>query len=160
MKTLDLLGKTIGKLWICVQGPSNSGTYWFCKCDCGNEVLVRGSSLVSGHTKSCGCLQKEKVTKHGGWVGSKESPEYRSWLSMKSRCLNKKSPDYLRYGERGIKICKEWKFSFKNFIQDMGKRPSLEYSLDRIDNSGNYEKSNCRWATMKQQSNNRRKRSN
>lgn len=86
----------------------------------------------------------------------RKTPEYVAWWSMRGRCLNKKdSEDYKRYGERGITVCREWD-SFENFLKDMGRRPSEDYSLDRIDNNGNYEPSNCRWATKKQQSRNRR----
>lgn len=91
--------------------------------------------------------------KHGGTM----STEFKSWTSMKSRCLNKLHNSYARYGGRGITICERWIHSFENFLADMGKKPSLDYSLDRINNDGNYEPSNCRWATRNEQQNNTKK---
>ena len=94
------------------------------------------------------------LRQHGLW----NTPEYRSWSQMKARCLNPKAQNYHLYGGRGIKICAQWLNSFPTFLADMGKRPSLAYSLDRINNNGNYEPTNCKWSTATEQSNNRRKR--
>lgn len=119
--------------------------------------------LASGNTKSCGCLRRETTSLVGlakKTHGMRDTPEYGVWANMKDRCYNPSSEDYKNYGGRGIKVCERWLNSFENFYEDMGEKPwsKLLYSLDRINNDGNYEPSNCRWATVKQQVNNRRKR--
>lgn len=113
---------------------------------CGNLFVARRDNVRSGNTKSCGCLKKP----HGMW----ESSTYISWEQMKQRCLNEKAPNYPLYGGRGIKICQEW-LDFKNFYKDMGDRP-LGKSLDRINNNGDYEPSNCKWSTRSEQQKNKR----
>ena len=148
-----------------------------CQCECGNKTEVRKDALKAGRVKSCGCKKKRDAeanatrkkeekerrkkereskphpnARHGMW----KTPEYKAWQSLKQRCNNENCHNFKDYGGRGISVCDRWMNSFENFYEDMGDRPGGYYSIDRIDVDGDYEQSNCRWATRSEQQKNRR----
>lgn len=122
-----------------------------CRCDCGNSIIVQEVNLKCGGTRSCGCLQQE-VRRSTRWMihGKSSSPEFSSWAHMLERCYNPKHDSYHRYGGRGITVCEDWRTSFLQFFKDMGTAPE-GFTIGRIDNDGNYEPSNCRWESQKDQ---------
>ena len=130
---------------------------WLCRCDCGLTTEVATRSLRSGHIRSCGCLLTKARASFGDRMrthGSSDSREHHSWSGMKGRCNNPQNPNYKSYGGRGIKVCQRWEASFSDFLADMGICPN-GMSLDRIDVHGDYEPSNCRWATSAEQAANK-----
>lgn len=155
----DLTGQKFTRLLVVERDSVSSGgnMIWQCVCDCGVRVSVRAGNLVSGNTKSCGCLKKEFASSafktHGLTVGGNKSAEYKVWQGIRRRCNNRNDATFRNYGAKGITISKEWD-SFETFINDMGVRPSSLHSIERINNGLGYNKDNCKWATKKEQARN------
>lgn len=158
-KLIDLLGRTFGRLTVSDRAANSKhgNARWVCSCECGAICIVNSRSLTCGLTRSCGCLKQERAavtkTKHGHCRYRQSTQAYRAWVNMRSRCLNPNSTRAHRYNARGISCQPDWAL-FENFLRDMGEPPQ-GFSLDRIDNDGNYTRSNCRWADLPQQANNR-----
>lgn len=154
MKGPNMVGLTFGRLTVLSRLPSDmhGNAKWLCRCECGNESTPLGQALRSGATHSCGCLAVEKASANKTH-GASHTAAYKAWFGMLQRCTNPNNGKWHRYGGRGIAVCDRW-LSYENFLADMGPRPAA-MTLDRRENDGNYEPSNCRWATQKQQGNNR-----
>lgn len=157
MKKINLLGKRFGRWLVVAPTKSKTKTKWICQCDCGAKKPVRSSSLVNGDSVSCGCYADELKHKYIGTSINWKSPEYYVWSAMIQRCHNPKTTGYHNYGGRGISVCPEWRGSFLKFFNSVGARPSNKHSIDRINNDGNYEPGNVRWATRREQNLNTRR---
>ncbi len=163
---MNLIGQKFNRLLVInkaepyISPKGQIQSMWLCKCDCGSIKAIRGYSLKNGLTKSCGCLVAEESRKANTKHGLRNTKFYGEWAAMKCRCFNKNFKNYKDYGGRGITVCEEWKNSFQTFYDYVSQLPHFNekgYSLDRINNDGNYEPDNVRWATATQQNYNQRR---
>ena len=162
----QLIDKKINSLTILAEGEphitsgGNKHRTAICRCDCGKIGFHQIGGILNNSVKSCGCysanLSHIRCLTFRKTHGKTTTPEYNVWVSMRKRCFKENHKSYKYYGGRGIIVCDRWRNSFENFILDMGERPSLLHSLDRINNNGNYEPSNCKWSTDKEQTRNQR----
>lgn len=166
MKKEELAGRVFGLLTVTNEAPKiirEHGTIirWNCRCECGQTTIATTEDLKRGHTQSCGCYQRQKTSEAKTKHGLRKEWAYHRWLDMKQRCHNPHNKRYNCYGGRGISICKEWEKSFKAYFEYVSKLPHYGepgYSIDRINNDGNYEPGNVRWATAYEQVHNRRRK--
>lgn len=156
---INIIGERYGRFTVLAVDYSLGSRRWKCRCDCGEIRVLETGNIRSGNSRSCGCLNLELVTERGRnnkKHGYRNKPIYHIWVSMRQRCQNPNAQAWRNYGGRGITVCKRWQ-KFENFFADMGDQPK-GLDLDRINNDGNYEPSNCRWATRSQNIKNSRRR--
>lgn len=150
----NIIGMRFGKLVAVEFDETFFKLRTVCKCDCGNYIVLPSGDVKK--RKCCGCDGRKRISKAKAKHRMYGTPEYSAWGSMKTRCYNQAQRAYKDYGARGISVCDRWRFSFENFLEDMGLKPSPKHSIDRINNNGNYEPGNCRWVTIEVQADNKR----
>lgn len=156
-KLIDQTGKIYGRLLVLRRADViGNEASWICKCECGNETTVVGGNLKKGYTTSCGCYHREKLSERLTTHGMTDTPEYKAWCEMKSRCFSPSNTSYLNYGGRGITVHLDWIESFENFYSYIGSKPTPEHSVERMNVNGNYEPGNVCWATQFEQARNKR----
>ena len=161
-ETKDLTGKTFGRLHVLTfagyraRPNGDRDAWWTCVCACGTRKDYRAYCLLQNITQSCGCIRQEKTIKRNTIHGKTKTPEHNVWCRMNQRCYDHNSQDFQNYGGRGIAVCETWRSSFSNFLADMGERPSLKHSIERLDNNLGYHPENCVWATRYVQQRNKR----
>lgn len=148
----NIIGERFGRLTVVGKIKNRL----LCKCDCGKDVTRREDAIGYAKIPSCGCAKAEAIGRAKKTHGLSHSDEHNAWLGIRNRCNNPKVKAYQYYGGRGIRVCDEWNESFEAFYRDMGNKPTSKHSIDRIDANGDYCKDNCKWATIKEQANNKR----
>ena len=160
---IDLINyPPFGRLTVIERATNDKAGHirWKCHCDCGNIAIVHASALRGGLTKSCGCLKREMQIAKNYVHGMSYAPEYNIWVLIIKRCTNPRAQNFKYYGGRGITVCSEWRHDFMAFYNHIGKRPSKKYTIERINNNLGYFPGNIKWATMKEQNNNKRNNRN
>lgn len=163
-KAINMIGMKVGKLTVIDEAETvvrdgSTTKRWYCECECGGSTIATTSDLRSGHTRSCGCYKRQRTGDATRIHGMRHTKIYHTWLDIKNRCHNYRNKSYKNYGARGIAVCDEWRNSFISFYQYVSTLPNFGvdgYSIDRIDNDGNYEPGNVRWASARTQSMNKR----